>query len=438
MGYYLYVLLRLYKEFHKWDIRRMSRKMNRDEFLTEKWAAYPQPLPAHLGANDWCLGKIAQKDGVTLCFVGRHQTFDIGSQQPTDPTLGMAVPPEILREGDVVACHRATGAVYLLSPNLQAESNVLHSHSSRDATVAWQTFLETVRNYFIQQGFRYWHTPCLLPSPGIDAHIDFFTAQGARTQRSYFLPTSPEFALKKAVADGQEKVFEIKPCFRDDDSSPTHSAEFLMLEWYRAYADKWELFEDFLSLVRFVVKELNLQLPISLSASRTSIAEVFLQKLNFQLLPSTTEKELRDVIAKHDLHANPNDDWDDLFFRLYIEFIEPSLGFAGPQAVYNFPWSQGSLSRKTADGWADRFEIYLQGLELANAYQEQNDPLQMKMRYESEIEKRRRAQKSPYPQDPQFLAKMEAGFPPCAGIALGLERLWMVLNKISTIQSLRP
>ncbi len=415
----------------------MRRNMSRDAFLTDKWTAYPQPLPTHLGPKDWCLGKIAQKDGVTLHFVGRQQTFDISSQQPTDPKLGMAISPELLREGDVVACHHATGAVYLLSPNLQDESNVLHSHSSRDAMLEWQSFLETVRGYFIEQGFRYWHTPSLLPSPGIDAHIDFFQAQGVRTQRSYFLPTSPEFALKKAVADGQEKVFEIKSCFRDDDSSATHSAEFLMLEWYRAYADKWELFEDFLGLVRFVVKKLNLPLPTAFSASRVSIAELFVHKINFQLLPNTTENQLREMIVQNNLHANEDDDWDDLFFRLYIEFIEPSLGFAGPEAVYNFPLSQGSLSRKTANGWADRFEIYWQGVELANAYQEQNDPMQMKLRYQSEIEKRERAQKSPYPQDTKFLSKMEAGFPPCAGIALGLERLWMVLNKISTIQSLR-
>jgi lysyl-tRNA synthetase class 2 len=158
------------------------------------------------------------------------------------------------------------------------------------------------------------------------------------------------------------------------------------------------------------------------------MADLFLRKIDFPLGPNTTEAELRELLAKKKLHASPDDDWDDLFFRLYIEFIEPSLGFEGPQAVFNFPFSQGSLSRKTEDGWADRFEIYWQGMELANAYQEQNDPAQMKTRYQSEKEKRLRAQKSPHPEDPEFFAKMQEGFPPCAGIALGLDRLWMVLN----------
>jgi elongation factor P--(R)-beta-lysine ligase len=403
----------------------MRRKMSRDEFLTTEWAPYPQPLPSHWGAKDWCFGKIAQKHGDTLHFVGRTQSFEIRSQL-TEPTLGAAVGSDVLRVGDIVACNQSTGAAYLLSPNLASDG--ANTTASRDATVAWQTFLETVRRYFIQQGFRYWQTPSLLPSPGIDAHIDFFSAQGVRTQRSYFLPTSPEFALKKALAEGQEKIFEIKSCFRDDDNSPTHKPEFFMLEWYRAYADKWELFEDFLNLVRFVVQEMKLQQPAGFVASRISMDDLFLQKIDFPLGSDTSEGELRKLLEKKKLHTSPNDDWDDLFFRLYIEFIEPSLGFGGPQAVYNFPFSQGSLSRKTEDGWADRFEIYWQGMELANAYQEQTDPAQMKTRYQSEREKRERAQKSPHPQDPEFFAKMQEGFPPCAGIALGLDRLWMVLN----------
>jgi elongation factor P--beta-lysine ligase len=95
------------------------------------------------------------------------------------------------------------------------------------------------------------------------------------------------------------------------------------------------------------------------------------------------------------------------------------------------------LARKTEEGWADRFEIYWQGLELANAYQEQNDPAKMMERFQSEVEKRKRAQKAPHPQDSDFFSKMHQGLPPCAGIALGLDRLWMVLNKMSSIQTLR-
>ena len=210
-----------------------------------------------------------------------------------------------------------------------------------------------------------------------------------------------------------------------------------MLEWYRAYADKWALFEDFLNLVRFVSKEMEVPLPSSFLPSQISISDLFLQKINFPLQPNTTRNELQELLEKHKLHWSPSDDWDDLFFRLYIEFIESSLGDVGPQAIFNFPMSQGSLARATNDGWADRFEIYWQGLELANAYQEQNDPKQMEKRYQTEIEKRTRANKKPHPRDPHFLAKMQEGLPPCAGIALGLDRLWMVLNNLSSIQSLR-
>ncbi len=407
--------------------------MTRDEFMQTQWSPYPQPPSQYWEDSDWCFGKIAQKVGVSIQFAGGSHSFDIRSQQSPHPTFGKSISAELLRSGDVVAYQVPTGAAYLLSPHLGAASQV----SSCEARVSWQTFLETVRDYFRQQDFRYWQTPNLLASPGIDAHIDFFTAQGVRTQRTYFLPTSPEFALKKAIADGETKVFEIKSCFRDDDNSPTHTSEFTMLEWYRAYADKWELFEDFLDLVRYIGYKMKLDIPIDFSAAQTSVAELFLQNLNFQLNPQTSRQELLDLLASRNLHVGEDDDWDDLFFRLYIEFIEPALGSEGPQAVFNFPASQSSLSRKTDNGWADRFEIYWKGMELANAYQEQTDPREIELRYQSEIEKRLRAGKTPHPQDPQFLEKMREGFPPCAGIALGLDRLWMVLNKIASIQSLR-
>jgi elongation factor P--(R)-beta-lysine ligase len=412
--------------------------MTRDEFLQQQWTPYPHPPASYWRSQDWVFGKIAQKNGASIRLVGLEPAFETSSQLQGDTSLGKAIPSKLLRENDAVAYQRTTGAVFLLSPNLAPSADVPSVQGSRrDAMIQWQLFLETVRRYFHSQGFRHWQTPTLLVSPGIDAHIDFFAASGIRSQRSYFLPTSPEFALKKALADGETKIFEIKACFRDDDSSPTHSAEFLMLEWYRAYADKWELLEDFLGLVRFVAHEMNLDLPPSFSVKKTSMAELFRQKINLQLHPETSRQELLEVLQKHNLHWGEGDDWDDLFFRLYIEFIEPTLGAEGPQAVYNFPFSQGSLSRKTQDGWADRFEIYWEGLELANAYQEQNDPAQMQSRYDSEIEKRKNAHKTPHPQDSEFLSKMREGFPPCAGIALGLERLWMVLNQIPSIQSLR-
>lgn len=409
--------------------------MTRSEFLTIHWRPYPQPPAALWGSSDWAFGKIAQKNGVHFQFLNTTESFEIRSQQVANPHLGPSVPTELILEGDVVAYQKSSGVVYLLSPNLLSSAS--SAQKKHPAAVQWQLFLETVRTYFINQGFKCWQTPNLLVSPGIDAHIDFFSVQGVRSQKSYFLPTSPEFALKKAIADGETKIFEIKPCFRDDDSSSTHVSEFSMLEWYRAYADKWTLFEDFLGLVRHVVEKMGLPLPLDFLPKQTSMAELFREKLNFNLTPQTTEEDLLMVLKHHQMHFSDTDDWDDLFFRLFIEFIEPHLGAQGPEAVFHFPISQGSLSKKTEDGWSDRFEIYWNGLELANAYQEQNDPQEVGARYSSEVAKRLRAQKQPHPRDPEFLLKMREGFPPCAGIALGLERLWMVLNKISTIQDLR-
>ena len=293
----------------------------------------------------------------------------------------------------------------------------------------WQIFLRTVRRFFEEQGFLHWQTPTLLPSPGIDAHIDFFSAKGVRTDRSFYLPTSPEFSLKKAIADGETKIFEIKSCFRDDDESPTHLAEFTMIEWYRAHEDKWTLFEDFLQLVKYIQIEMKLGEELSFEPQKTSIAQLFFDHIDFSLTPQTTKMELQKVLEEKQLDSSETDDWDDLFFRLFIEKIEPHLGLNGPQAVEHFPASQGSLSQITSDGWADRFEIYWKGVELANAYQEQCDAKLIENRYQKELAKRVALGRSPYPMDQEFLEKMCQGFPKCEGIALGLDRLWMVLNR---------
>src|SRR5690606_23425527 len=145
---------------------------------------------------------------------------------------------------------------------------------------------------------------------------------------------------------------------------------FTMLEWYRAYADKWQLLEDAVGLINSL-NEGKGRRPVDIE--RISVAELFKNHVGMTLTPETTAEELKTVLSDHGLHWSPDDDWDDLFFRLYIEYIEARLGATGPQAVYDFPATQGSLARMTPEGWADRFEIYWHGTELANAYQEQNN-----------------------------------------------------------------
>jgi elongation factor P--(R)-beta-lysine ligase len=402
--------------------------MTREDYLLKKWRPYITPSPNLLSSSDWCWGKVQKTSDGQLWLLGSSEVLEISQLSLTQDELGDSVAVSFLCPGDSVGYDRRTKTCYLLSPNRVTSPTVDNNESQ------WQLFLDCVRAYFLRQGFRSWQTPTLLPSSGIDAHIDFFKAQGVRTGRTFALPTSPEFALKKALARGEKNIFEIKPCFRDDDTSPTHLAEFTMIEWYRAYADKWSLCDDFCGLVEFVAREMDLKVQPSKKIQKFSLAELFVKHLDFQLAPKTSKDELIALLQKRGLDWSPTDDWDDLFFRLYIEFIEPILGKEQPIAIYNFPLSQGSLSRATKEGWADRFEIYWQGIELANAYQEENNPQKIEERFLSEVEKRASCNREPHQIDSDFLMTMKMGFPPSTGIAVGLDRLWMVLNNQSSLR----
>ncbi len=405
----------------------MKRDGTRADFLKTQWRGYVQPPAELLVSNEWLWGKIASVESKNIQLIGSQESLLLSLSSQQHSLFGSSIPANLLAVGDSVAYHCADQCVYLLSPCTQ---EFVRDSSGRE----WQIFLETVRQFFIENDFQHWTTPTLLTSSGIDAHIDFFTAQGVRTERRFALPTSPEFALKKAMAEGETKIFEIRSCFRDDDRSPTHKAEFTMIEWYRAYADKWELLQDFLNLTSYVIRKMKLPIQAPESARKYTIAELFKELFHYELTPQTSLTELHTLLKSKDWDFSPTDDWDDLFFRLYIDGIEPALKKdPNPVVLANFPLTQGSLSRATEDGWSDRFEIYWQGIELANAYQEENNPEKMRDRYNSELQKRTGLQRIPHAVDEEFLQAMKRGFPPSAGIALGLDRLWMILSGKTSI-----
>jgi len=401
----------------------------RQEYLNKHWRPYP--TAAFLESGEWLCGKVATLGPQSLTLDFQNSTLSLAGLQPVEhKDLGVSLPIAFLALGDSVAFFRqyeAFGGPFLLSPCLQDSKNTFAQN------LKWQQFLESTRDFFRSRGFQHWTTPCLVPSSGVDAHIDFMSVKGIRTGRQFFLPTSPEFELKKAMALGARDVFEIKSSFRDDDKSPIHRAEFTMLEWYRSYSGKWRLFEDFEALLQHVQPLFGTSAPFSRNLKKSSMAELFAKHLGFALTPNTRRDELAAALTKRALHWTESDDWDDLFFRLYIECVEPHLGFDGPVAIYDFPATQSSLAQKTASGWSDRFEIYWQGVELANAYQEQNNPSLVREKVNSEITKRRALNRIPHQKDEEFLCAMEAGFPPAAGIALGLDRLFMLLSEHSEI-----
>jgi lysyl-tRNA synthetase class 2 len=300
----------------------------------------------------------------------------------------------------------------------------------------WQNFLQLIRNFFVTKGFEEFRTPALVTSPGIEEHIDVFSTEFFRgsLRKKFYLPTSPEFHLKKALSMGWNQVFEMKECFRNDEGSPIHQPEFLMLEWYRAYSNLEFILNDTKDLLRFLAKNLQQEMP---TIEVKSVTDLFKEFLDFELTTETSIAELKALLDSHKLTYTANDSWDDLYFRIFIEKIEPHLGQKAPILVTKYPHSQAALARLTKDGWADRFELYWKGIELANAFHELNDVNEQQKRFEKTNEKRCLAGRESLPIDEDFMKALSYGLPPSGGIALGVERLFMCFYGIDDIREVR-
>ncbi len=326
--------------------------------------------------------------------------------------------------------------IKLLAPSKTAP---LESQVTIKRDKQWQLFLELVRKCFTFLNFTEVRTPTLVTSPGLEPFIDVFSTEfsmGKNTQ-TFYLPTSPEFSLKKILSLGHERIFEFKSSFRNNELSAHHQPEFLMLEWYRAYANLDQIVKDVKGLLNYL--KLHWPEPIHGwgAVRETTIAALFKENCEFDLTPHTHRSELVTLASEMGVHINVDDDGDEIFFKIFLEKIEPRLGTQGPLIVRNYPPSQAAWARLTSDGWADRFELYWRGVELANAFHELNDPVELRRRFEEANEKRRQMGKRELPLDEDLLRAMESGFPPAGGIALGLDRLFMLLVNAKDLSETR-
>lgn len=396
--------------------------MTRQEFLSGEWQKYPVfSAAAPPSEAPWLVGRLqgVSASDSQIEMEGESHVIDQKSQA-TVQGLGKPAPLNALQAGDIVAYDPQAKLVFLLSPCLQTADS--------SSPVEWQMFLHVVHDFFAQNGFIHWLTPSFVASSGVDANIDFFVAQGVRTGRQFRLPTSPEFELKKAMVEGVERLYEVKNCYRDDDPTPVHKSEFTMLEWYRSYAHIDEVERDVLDLVNTLVDAFALPYDTFKSFPKHAMSELFKTYLKFELTPQTTSEQLQTLLDDQALEWSASDDWNDLFFRVYVDRIEPQLAALGPIIVNGFPAQQRSLARLTSEGWADRFEFYWNGIEIANAYHEENNPESIASIVRDEMTKREKAGRAAITPDQTFLEMMKQGFPPSAGIALGLDRLYMCLK----------
>jgi lysyl-tRNA synthetase class 2 len=259
----------------------------------------------------------------------------------------------------------------------------------------------------------------------VDAHIDPIPVQDAG--QALFLQTSPEFAMKRLLAAGSGSIFEITRSFRGGERGERHNREFTLIEWYRVGVDHVALMDevgDFVSMLTGLPR-----------AGRTTYREAFRRALGLDPL-TADEESVWSLARTRGLSARPRER-DDLLNFLWADGVEPSLGWQTPLFIHDYPGTQSALAktRIDVDGSlvAERFELYVRGVELCNGYHELTDADELRRRNIEQNRRRRELGKGELPVDSKLLGAMGAGLADCAGVALGFDRLVMIAVNASSL-----
>lgn len=302
-----------------------------------------------------------------------------------------------------------------------------------------------LQGWFAAAGFVAVETGALQRSPGNETHLHAFASQwqpegGPPALR--YLHTSPEFAMKKLLAAGEEKIFAFAHVFRNREAgSPLHAPEFTMLEWYRANAGYEALFED---CAAFLAEAANATGATHLTwkdrtcdplaePERLSVSDAFATYAGLDLFASIGEDGAtdRDRLAAQmhicNVRVGADDSWSDLFSRVLVQCIEPYLGQGRATILHDYPVAEAALARRSPKDprVSERFELYACGVELANGFGELTDAAEQRRRFEADMDEKARLHGERYPIDEDFLAAL-AQMPPASGCALGFDRLVML------------
>jgi len=312
-------------------------------------------------------------------------------------------------------------------------------------------FLSKIRGFFANNGFIEIDSPLLVAKPNMESNLDVFETTLRKNNgetKTLFLITSPEFALKKILAAGLPKIYQMSKSFRNNEPwNENHNPEFTLLEWYETNVSYFDLMDQVEKLVDHVSghqssiifqgKEINLARPWI----RLSMQEAWAKYAGVDLNDYLTYDTMRALVLKKGYTANADDSWEDLFFKIFLTEIE--LRFADetqPIFLYDFPVSMAAMSRvkKEDPRYAERFELYIGGLEIANAYGELIDSVEQAKRFAADQIEQVKRGLAKREIDEDFLQALQSGLPECAGIALGVDRLIMLLTDSKDIAEVVP
>lgn len=298
--------------------------------------------------------------------------------------------------------------------------------ASRQALEARARLLTQIRQFFADRGVLEVEVPLLAAATVTDPHID--SVQASCNGRTCYLQTSPEFAMKRLLASGSGPIYSLGKAFRNGESGRRHNPEFTMLEWYRPGFDDHRLMDEVETLIGAVM-------PLS-GVERLSYRELFLRHLGVD--PHTAALGQLKALARQQVEIDWDDDNRDTWLDILITHaIEPQLG-AGLTFIYDYPATQAALARVCENNLgqpvARRFEAFVGGMELANGYWELTDNQEQARRFQADLVRRHELGLPAYPEDQRLLQALAAGLPDTAGVALGVDRLLMLVNGAESLE----
>jgi len=321
-----------------------------------------------------------------------------------------------------------------------------------------EKILTLIRKFFHSENFMEVDTPILQISPGIDTHIHVFktTMKDPLTEEyhDFYLNTSPEFAMKKLLAtktDEMSKIFQITKAFRNENISKRHLPEFTILEWYRTKSSYIDLMNDCENLIKGIATKLNIfdvqfenyKCNLNCEWEKISIDEAFKKYAGFDISDAIDNPEnpstdaIKSFAKKLNINVSQSDTWQDIYYKIMLEKIEPNLGINVPTFLYDYPISEAALSKQSEKhpGFSERFELYIANIEIANAFTELTDPTEQLKRFKTELANKQKLYGYTVPIDFDFIEALK-DMPDSAGIALGVDRLIMLFCNAKCIEDI--